>query len=103
MIINKSLLIPGVTRVVLLVNNPDMNRDLVAGSCGTFMGHFDAGDRPGIRWDNKIRNGHACNNTCEVGYGWYVDLKFLDIIQEDDADDCDQGCSDSDISALIFG
>ena len=103
MIRDRSLLIPGVTRVVLLENNPDYNGDLVIGSCGTFTGHFDFENRPGIRWDDEIINGHECAGTCEKGHGWYVGLMYLDIIQEDDADDCDQGCSDSDISALIFG
>lgn len=37
-------------------------------------------DLPGIRWDQKIRDGHTCDGKCEDGHGWYVQEEHLSII-----------------------
>ncbi len=57
-------------RVVLTIDNPDGNKDLVIGSTGAVA--FIT-DRVGVRWDDEIEDGHDLGGACDYGHGWWVD------------------------------
>lgn len=73
-------------RVECEVDNPDDNPDIVRGSFGTVCA-VDYGDpRIGVEWDFQPEGGHNCNNRCKQGYGWYVDISEVRVVEQIDTE-----------------
>lgn len=75
-------------RVVCTYDHPDGNSDIVIGSTGTVCDFSSRKGRVGVRWDKRLFEGHSCSNSCDDGYGWYVDACRLeyDVPVEDNSD-----------------
>lgn len=69
-------------RVVCVRDYPDDNPSIVVGDAGEVCYILDE-ETIGVRWDNKVRGGHACDGHCEAGHGWYVKDYEIELEAED--------------------
>ena len=72
-------------RVVLLVDEPDDNKDLLSGHTGVVLrvAETPAGKRIGVKWDD-FHSGHSLDGDCKYSEGWYVDEDVIAFEQGDD-------------------
>lgn len=66
-------------RVVAIRDYISSNVNIASGLTGTvcFVDRLSAG----VCWDKYV-DGHDCRGMCETGYGWYVTLSEIELIQE---------------------
>lgn len=69
-------------KVECMVDNPDDNPDIVQGSSGTVCVVDDGAPRIGVEWDFQLEGGHNCNGRCKQGYGWYVDISDVRVVEQ---------------------
>ena len=89
-------------RVVLNVDHPDGNRNLVVGDKGNivYIGTQNGdGLRIGVEWD-KEGVGHDCDGNAARKHGWYIYAKYASFAIENEEENI---CVDSSlIDDLIF-
>lgn len=69
-------------RVECALDYPDDNGDITVGCTGTVCCFCD--DGIGVCWDEKVSGGHDCSGNCEYGHGWYVNPKYICIVETED-------------------
>lgn len=69
---------------------PDDNNSITIGAQGVICVIVgSSGPHIGVRWNEKVYEGHDCHGACSHGYGWFVapsDIKRIDDDDEFDAD-----------------
>lgn len=71
-------------RVECILDYPDDNGDITVGCTGTICCFSDDDNSVGVCWDEKVSGGHDCCDNCEYGHGWYVNPKYICIVETED-------------------
>lgn len=94
-------------RVRSVVDHPDGNQYISAGSTGTVAvleEHID-GMNIGVAWDSYVYGHELFGNTdtehCVFGYGWWVGEDQISIIEDDDDEQLDPVGEDELMQCLL--
>lgn len=74
-------------RVRCIRDSPDGNYNIKIGDLGTVC---VADSSIGVRWDHNVGGGN-CRGTCERGFGWYVFSSDIELYEEGEPVDIDEG------------
>ena len=67
-----------------IVDHPDGNSDIVIGSVGTICTLIEelGTQYAGVFWNVPINCGHDCHHTCSDGYGWFMRLNEIQLVDD---------------------
>lgn len=54
-----------------------LNKDIKVGDVGIICNI--SGDRYGVDWGRRVEDGHSCIDTCDEGYGYFIDKRCVSI------------------------
>ena len=72
--------------VSCLVDHPDNNSEIWAGTTGVVVAVRADGYRLGVKWDISVKSGHSCEGACEDGYGWWIDSNNVEFSSDSSAE-----------------
>lgn len=84
-------------RVVCLVDNPEGNSHIFAGSAGVVCRILDE-SRVGVDWGEPVST-HGCDGRCPRGQGWYINTDSIAPEGSDEPFEFDE----REFNKLIFG
>ena len=71
------------------------------GERGTVL--WTSGDGVGVRWDEYRSKRHSCGELCEMGHGWWVPYRFLEVVEELDLGDFSKSIEYTQLISLFGG